>query len=369
MEFIKSCLLQPPSLHTQLFPRIEITILKNLETNQIYGLEIMSMNANKPTASLSLDLDNKWSYMKTHGDPGWESYPSYLDILVPRVLNFLKEKKLTITFFVVGQDAALEKNQQAIKALAEAGHEIGNHSFKHEQWLHLYTPEEIDADLAEAEKHIERVTGQKPIGFRGPGFSCSEATLQVLAQRGYRYDCSTFPTFLGPLARAYYFMTAKLTPAEKEERKKLFGTFNEGFRSIRPYQWAIKKDTQLVEIPVTTMPIFKVPIHVSYILYLSMYSESLALLYFRIALALCRLTGVQLSLLLHPLDFLGGDDMEELSFFPAMKVPSAKKIRVVGRVIDMVSNQFNIVAMREHAREVVGEADFRVVEPNFSFSD
>ena len=27
-------------------------------------------------ASLSLDLDNQWSYMKTHGDDGWESYPS-----------------------------------------------------------------------------------------------------------------------------------------------------------------------------------------------------------------------------------------------------------------------------------------------------
>ncbi len=41
----------------------------------------------KPVASLSLDLDNQWSYMKTHGDAGWESFPSYLDIVVPRVLE------------------------------------------------------------------------------------------------------------------------------------------------------------------------------------------------------------------------------------------------------------------------------------------
>jgi hypothetical protein len=53
-------------------------------------------------ASLSLDLDNKWSYLKTHGDPGWESFPSYLDILVPRVLDFFKARHLTITFFIVG---------------------------------------------------------------------------------------------------------------------------------------------------------------------------------------------------------------------------------------------------------------------------
>ena len=49
----------------------------------------------KPVASLSLDLDNKWSYMKTHGDSGWDTYPSYLDVVVPRVLAFLKERDLT----------------------------------------------------------------------------------------------------------------------------------------------------------------------------------------------------------------------------------------------------------------------------------
>ena len=56
----------------------------------------------KPIASLSLDLDNEWSYLKTHGDPGWETLPSYLDIVIPRVLDILARRKLRITFFVVG---------------------------------------------------------------------------------------------------------------------------------------------------------------------------------------------------------------------------------------------------------------------------
>ena len=72
------------------------------------------MAAAKPLASLSLDLDNLWSYMKTHGDPGWDTFPSYLDLVVPRILEFLRERNLVITFFVVGQDAALEKNQAAL---------------------------------------------------------------------------------------------------------------------------------------------------------------------------------------------------------------------------------------------------------------
>src|SRR6185503_7071522 len=101
----------------------------------------------KPIASLSLDLDNKWSYMKTHGDPGWEKFPSYLDLVVPRFLDVLQGLDLKITVFVVGQDAALEKNHTALRSISRAGHEIGNHSFHHEPWLHLYSDDEIVREL------------------------------------------------------------------------------------------------------------------------------------------------------------------------------------------------------------------------------
>jgi len=47
---------------------------------------MIEADGGKPIASLSLDLDNQWSYMKTHGDAGWELFPSYLDIVIPRVL-------------------------------------------------------------------------------------------------------------------------------------------------------------------------------------------------------------------------------------------------------------------------------------------
>ena len=323
------------------------------------------MNANqKPIASLSLDLDNKWSYMKTHGDSGWETFPSYLDIVVPRFIDFLGERNLTITVFIVGQDAALEKNHAALRSIAEAGHEIGNHSFKHEPWLHLYSEEEIEQEIAIAEYHIEEATGKKPIGFRGPGFSISRSTLQVLARRGYQYEASTFPTFLGPLARAYYFMTSKLSQEEMEQRKALFGTFGEGFRPLKPYQWQLNPGG-LIEIPVTTLPIFKVPIHFSYLLYLSVFSPPLARLYFDMALKLCRLTGTQPSLLLHPLDFLGGDDIPELSFFPAMNLPGGKKLALLSKLVSLLSDQFTIVTMQEHAKLATERFKLPRVEPRF----
>ncbi len=322
----------------------------------------------KPIASLSLDLDNQWSYMKIHGDPGWESFPSYLDVIVPRALAFLRERDLTITFFIVGQDAALAKNQGAIRAIATAGHEIGNHSFKHESWLHLYSEPEIEAEITQAEKILKQVTGQQPIGFRGPGYSCSAAVLRVLARRGYQYDASTFPTFLGPLARAYYFMTTKLSKAEKEKRKALFGSFKDGFQPLKPYRWAMEQ-RQLIEIPVSTLPIFKIPIHFSYVLYLSVFSRSLALLYFHLALALCKLTRTQPSLLLHPLDFLGCEDVPELAFFPGMSLPSHTKLKTLSQVIALLTQQYRVVSMQEHAQAVAATTrHVPVVDPNQRFS-
>lgn len=318
----------------------------------------------KNIASLSLDLDNKWSYMKTHGDAGWESFPSYFDILIPRVLQFLKERDHIITFFVVGQDAALENNYPYLKMIAAAGHEIGNHSFNHEPWLHLYSEAQIEGELEQAEKAIEAVTGQRPVGFRGPGFSLSQSVLKILKQRGYQYDCSTFPTYLGPLARAYYFMTTRLSEQEKDQRKKLFGTLDEGLRPNKSYRWQMDSG-ELVEIPVTTMPIFKTPFHMSYILYLSVFSKTLALFYFRLALWLCGLTGTQPSILLHPLDFLGSDDMQDLSFFPAMNISSARKLEVVSAALDMLAASYDIVPMHKHASLLDPPGDLPLIKPVF----
>lgn len=315
----------------------------------------------KPIASLSLDLDNKWSYMKTHGDLGWELFPSYLDILVPRVLEFLKARDLTITFFVVGQDAALAKNHEAIGQIAAAGYEIGNHSFHHEPWLHLHAEAEIESEIASAEEHIERLTQRTPIGFRGPGYTCSPAILKVLKRRGYLYDASTLPTYLGPLARAYYFMKTKLPPEEKERRKTLFGKWRDGRQPLTPYKWRVGTGT-LIEIPVTTMPLIKIPIHFSYIIYLSSFSMAVALGYFQTAIKLCRARGVQPSLLMHPLDFLGAEDESDLSFFPAMRIARDKKQEIMSESLRLLAENFMVCDLQHHARQISAEPDGLVVE-------
>lgn len=319
------------------------------------------MKRSKPIACLSFDADNQWSYMKTHGDPGWETFPSYLDLAIPRVLKLLKDQNLTITFFIVGQDAALEKNYPAIKMVSDAGHEIGNHTFNHEQWPHLYSDQQIEEDIVSAEEHLEKLTGQRPIGFRGPGYCLSKTTLKILKNRGYLYDASTFPTFIGPLARKYYFLSTKLTPEQMVQREFLFGNFSDGFKPIRPYYWTVSKGDHpeaLFEIPLTTMPILKIPFHVSYLLYIYSISPFLAEYYFQLALQLCKLFKIHPSLLIHPLDFMGWEDVKGLGFFPAMNISRDKKIQFVSRIVQLYARQFTVVSLAEYAHQLGGAHEY-----------
>lgn len=325
----------------------------------------MNSENNKPIASLSLDLDNKWSYMKTHGNKDWEKFPTYLPRVVPRILQSLREHRLKITFFIVGQDAAIEENMPALRQIADDGHELGNHSFMHEPWLHLYETEQLQDDLKKAHDAIEHATGTAPLGFRGPGFSISNDVLATVKKMGYRFDATTFPNLLNPVGRWYFFWKSDLTAEEKKQRSGLFGTMKDALNPIKPYRWKLNGG-ELVEIPVTTMPLLRIPIHYSYVLYLATYSRVIARLYYRLSLGLCRLLRVQPSLLLHPLDFMGNDDDQELAFFPGMNMSSSKKIELMDELLEYLSEHFDVVTMAEHAQRLDQNQKLRSREPAFS---
>lgn len=319
----------------------------------------------KPPASLSLDLDNLWSYMKVHNDPGWESFPTYLPDAVPKILDLLAGLDLRLTFFLVGQDAARAENAQAMRRIADSAHEVGNHSFFHEPWLHRYSPAQVEEEIARAEEAILQATGRRPEGFRGPGYSLSATVIRVLSDRGYRYDASTFPTFLGPAARAYYFMTSRLGTRERDERGALFGTLRDGLRPLTPYRWRLPGGPGLIEVPVTVIPAVRIPFHLTYVLYLSTFSKAAARLYFQSAMQACRAFGVEPSLLLHPLDFLGGDEAPGLAFFPGMNLPGEEKRRRTRQYLADFGATFDVQPMGAYVRILEGRPALPVRDPDF----
>lgn len=293
-----------------------------------------------PPASVSLDLDNLWAYLRTHGDPSWTRQPSFLDTAVPRLLDLLGEHAVTTTVFVVGADVEREDGAKAVAGFAAAGHEIANHSYRHEPWLHGYTRTRLEEELARTEEAITAAGAPRPTGFRGPGFGVSRPLLELLIERGYTYDASTLPTWVGPLARAYH-------DRGKGSRTELFGGVGAVRAPLRPYYWG---DSDLVELPVTTMPLLRTPIHGSYLLWLDTISPRVARAYFSTALRLCRAFGVEPSLLLHPTDVLDRAEAPGMDFFPGMAVPGARKAALIGWALAALRRDHEVVNTGEHVR-------------------
>ncbi|MFZ4765545.1 MAG: polysaccharide deacetylase family protein [Roseimicrobium sp.] len=296
-------------------------------------------------ASVSIDLDNLWSYLKTAAVPGWESYPGYLHLVVPRILDCLARHHMDATFFIVGRDAANPDNAAPLRAIADAGHEIANHSYEHEPWMPTFTDVELARDFQMSEAAIFAATGQRPRGFRGPGFCASGRMRDVLRLRGYAYDASLLPTFLGPVARFYFQLVTKLPPGERNKRSLLYGGFSNGTLPLRPFE--IRPG--LMEVPVTTMPFLRVPIHLSYLLFLAQHSDALARLYWRMAVVLCRMNHCGPSLLLHPTDFLDLQDVPEMKIFPAMGIPSGRKIGLVDFTLSKLTRHWRVGTILSHA--------------------
>ena len=91
------------------------------------------------------------------------------------------------TFFVTGEQA--HERPQAVRALHDAGYEVGMHGWAHEAWGDL--DPESERDLAgRATDAIAAASGVSPAGFRAPGGSRSAHTAEILGDLGYRYDAS-----------------------------------------------------------------------------------------------------------------------------------------------------------------------------------
>ena len=105
---------------------------------------------------------------------------------VPRLLELLREYGLPATFFVPGLTA--DRYPAVVERIAEAGHEVGHHSYSHLSAVDLSEQEER-ADFERALAALERV-GVRPAGHRAAMWEASWRTPGLVAEYGLRYDSS-----------------------------------------------------------------------------------------------------------------------------------------------------------------------------------
>ena len=300
---------------------------------------------NRPIASLSLDLDNKWAYLRAAGRDDWEQRPGYLQTAVDRIVELLGELGLPLTVFIVGRDLVSDEDKAAIESFDRLSRwEPANHSLNHLPWMHTLEAGEIADEIEITQQRIVDLLGRRPLGFRGPGFSCPDEVLRVLAKNDYVYDASVFPTSMAPIARTVFLMRTKLKGEQRERAKKLYGGFKSMKQPNRPFKRQVD-DAELWEVPVTVMPLSRTPIHFSYFTYLASFSTLAAKVYLRKAFRLCRMTGTPPSLLLHPPDFLGREDDDDMAYFPAMKMDRNNKLDLVRWALKLYGQTFDVRCM------------------------
>ncbi len=106
---------------------------------------------------------------------------------MPRILAMLQRHGVPASFFMPAVAAMLNENE--IKAVAAAGHEIGIHSWIHE--LNSGLDHVTERDLAlRASDVLTKLAGTRPVGMRTASWDFSPWTLKIIREIGLLYDSS-----------------------------------------------------------------------------------------------------------------------------------------------------------------------------------
>lgn len=99
--------------------------------------------------------------------------------VTPRVLEILRDHNAKATFYMLGQ--SVQEAPEMAKAVAKDGHEIGNHSYKHDN-LSTMTAAQAFADITKTNKIIQKASGQEPLTIRPPYGARNNGLEQQLSQ-------------------------------------------------------------------------------------------------------------------------------------------------------------------------------------------
>ena len=91
------------------------------------------------SASVGVDVDSLRHYYRIHGlDEGAASNAAW-EIGVPRFVELFSEIGIPATFYCIAEDLDIEGIER-VRALANAGHEIGNHALRHRYDVSVWMP-------------------------------------------------------------------------------------------------------------------------------------------------------------------------------------------------------------------------------------
>jgi len=218
----------------------------------------------KPLGTLQVDVDSIPHLLRFYGI---ESRQEGIDNLIyqrglSRFRELCRQMDIKMTFMVVGEDLLDEKNREIIAGLHQEGHEIANHSMNHCYGFSNLTIDEKKKQIDEADRLITDTIGERPKGFKAPGWDIDEETIGILEEINYQYDSSVFPSSFNLLM--------KLTHRILNKDNSINGGLGRPKYCLAPGYpyfphkkclWRKAAERSIIEIPTTMTPIIKIPFY------------------------------------------------------------------------------------------------------------
>ena len=150
-------------------------------------------------AGLSVDVDSVASHLEGYGFERPADDGAAYRLAVPRALEVFARFGARATFFLIGEEA--ERHPEVVRELARCGHEVASHSMTHRLPFTDLDAARCRREVYDSKALLESLAGRPVTGFRAPSWDLSPALFAALADAGYRYDASTYPSILLPLLR------------------------------------------------------------------------------------------------------------------------------------------------------------------------
>ena len=143
-----------------------------------------------PINILTIDVED---YYQDTEFKNWKFYEDRVVQNTHKILNILSETNTKATFFVLGYVA--EHFPELVETIKDEKHEIATHGYSHTP-IEQQTPSEFEEDLLKSIRILEKITGDRVMGYRARQFSVSKKTswaIDILKKAGLKYDSSVFP--------------------------------------------------------------------------------------------------------------------------------------------------------------------------------
>lgn len=142
---------------------------------------VLAFDVDGPTGAALID-GTLWAAPRRFAEGGYDLHRA-----VPRVLRILARYDVRATFFTPGW--VVETWPNVIAAVADAGHEVAHHGYRHERFADLDVPAAREV-IERSQDVFDRVLGRRAVGYRTPTGDWSPQTPALLDELGFGYSSS-----------------------------------------------------------------------------------------------------------------------------------------------------------------------------------